>query len=251
MYAPEGHPPSYYAGQADGVPAYSYETWRQWVEARKPALEALQTKVQAAKESGHLPGCIGQIPADCIVTLAKELVIADTYTAPSFLDSVDVDVNGKQIVPHFLQIYAFRPGTLQPNSASRIPYLQDRHPLFLYLSSADKVTKIGVLDGQSSLLRAHSETDYDQTFIYEILHPLLSSACPDVSRLDVYRFIENKLKPPVRNAAAEGQTAKLRVNTKASPLLPFCGRKLKLEIVTERPKYHPDELFVRPQLIIQ
>lgn len=253
LASPGGQPPGYYPGTANGVPAYVHDQWRQWAHARKPAILALWDRIKAARASGELPGCIGRSVEDCIVTLAQDLALADDYTHSHLFEPPEVDVNGKPIFPKLVEIFAFRPGVPgQPKDpAMAISYLQDRYPLFLHLSDANKITEISVGNGKTSILQARTEADYDQTAIYEILRPLMRAQCPQLSRLELDRFIENKLKPPVRNAAALGAAAKARLNLKSSPLLPFCGRKLALAVTTERPRHHPHDLMINTLFVIR
>lgn len=251
MASPGGQPAGYYPGIANGVPAYEHDKWWQWAHARTVAIHALWDRLKAAKASAELPGCIGRSVEDCVVTLAQALALADNYTRPSFLDPVQLDVNGKPLTPKLVEILAFRAGVPGQAQAPQISYLQERQTLFLHLSDENKVTDISVYPSTMSLLRAQTEADYDQTAIYNILQPLTRTSCPQMSKLDLYRFIENKLKPPVRNAAAIGAAAKARINVVSSPLLPFCGRKLRMEVKTQRPRYHPHDLTIHSLFVIR
>ncbi|MGB8278610.1 MAG: hypothetical protein WCF20_11860 [Methylovirgula sp.] len=232
-------------------PPMCNEQWRQWAHARKPAILALWDRIKAARASGELPGCIGRSVEDCIVTLAQDLALADDYTHSHLFEPPEVDVNGKPIFPKLVEIFAFRPGVPGQPQPQTMSYRQERHPLFLRFSDADKIAEIDVPDVTNSLLRARTEADYEQTLIYEILRPLTRASCPQFAKLELDRFIENKLKPPVRNVAALGAAAKARFNVKSSPLLPFCGRKLKLEVTTERPRYHPHDLRINSLFVIR
>lgn len=251
MLSPGGLPPNYYPGIANGVPAFMHEQWRQWAHARKPAILALWARIKAAQASGQVPGCIGQTVEDCIVTLAQDLALADDYTRPSLLDPAQIDVNGKLIIPKFIGVFAFRPGAPGQSQPKTISYLQERHLLFLRFSDANKINEIDMADGSNTLLRARTETDYEHTFVYEILRPLTRAQCPQLAKLELDRFIENRLKPPVRNAAVIGASTNSRINVMSSSLLPFCGRKLRLEVTTERPRYHPHDLLINTRLIIR
>jgi hypothetical protein len=251
MASPGAQPAGYYPGIANGVPAYEYDKWWQWAHARTIAIHALWDRIKAAKASGELPGCIGQSVEDCVVTLAQSLALADSYTRPSFVDPVQIDVNGKSIAPKRLEMIAFHARVPGEAQAPQMSYLQERQTLYLLVSDANKVTEIIVSPGMMPFLRAQSEADYDRTAIYAILQPLTKTSCPQLAKLELYQFIENKLKPPVRNAAAIGATAKARVNVTSSPLLPFCGRKLKFEVRTERPIFNPRDLKIEPKFTIQ
>lgn len=252
ILSPAGQPPGYYPGLANGVPAYLHEQWQQWAHARKPAILALRARIDAARASGKLPGCIGQSVEDCIVTLAQDLAIADEYTNSTLFDTPEVDVNGKPIGPKLVEIFAFLPGgAAQPQDpALQIPYLQDRYPLFLHLSDANKITEIGLVENRHSILLARTEAEYDQTAVYEILSPLTRTQCPKLSRLELDRFIENKLKAPARKAKETG-AARSYIKTKSSPLLPFCGRRLQLEIVLDRSKWPHHDPQIGAVLLIR
>ncbi len=175
ILAPGGAPPGYYAGLANGVPAYQLERWRQWARARKPAILALRARIDAARASGEAPGCIGRSVEDCIVTLAQDLAIADDYTNSTLFDKPEVDVNGKPIFPKRVELFAFLPGApgQEQNAALQaVPDLQDPHLVFLQLSDANKITEISVGDVRNSILHARTEAEYDRTAIYEVMAPL-------------------------------------------------------------------------------
>ncbi len=252
IMTPDGAPADYYAGLANGVPASQRTQWQQWAQARKPAILALRARIEAARARGQVPGCIGRSVEDCIVTLTQDLAIADDYMNSHLLDTPETDVNGKPIFPKLVEIYAFRPGaTGEPQGpAQQIPYLQEQHPLFLHLSNANKITEISVGDVMNSILLAKTQADYDQTAIYEILAPQVRARCPKLSRLELDRFIENKLKTPARHARAIGP-AKSYIRTQSSPLLPFCGLKLKFEIELDRSRWPHQNAQIGAMLIIR
>lgn len=248
MLSPGGMSPNYYPGVADGVPAYAHDAWWQWAHARTIVIHTLWNRLQAAKQNGDSPGCIGRSVEDCIVTLAQDMPVADDYKLPSFADPAQMDVNGKRITPKFLELTVFRAGDSQNLTSS---YLQERHPLFLFLSDANVVTEMDIGEETMSILRARTEAEYDGTMVYEILRPELRAGCPQLGKLELYQFIENKLKPPVRNAAQIGANAKARINVVSSGFLSFCGRKLRVDVRTERPRYHPHQLVLGPVLAIR
>lgn len=251
VFAPEGRRPSYYPGTAQGAPdQVAFEFYRRWLLPRLDTFRAMAARAKEEKANGGYRGCFGQTAEDCLFVLAHEMPIADEYDKPSVLDPATTDVNGRYGGPRILQFFAFAPGPDDP-SARRPSYLQNRRPLSLSLSDSGKVVQIDALQGATSFLQVRTEADYDDTLIYHILRPLTQTACPNLAKLDLYRFIENKLKPPVRDAETRGAAARLRKNVYSSNVESFCGRKLKLEVVTERPPYHPDELDTDVRLVIR
>jgi hypothetical protein len=76
-----------------------------------------------------------------------------------------------------------------------------------------------------NLLRARTEPVYDQSGFYDIVWRLLGRRCPGMTRLDLYRFFENQMKPRIteqRQDFAGGLLGMHHVVSHAAGV-PYCG----------------------------
>jgi len=128
-------------------------------------------------------GCIHKDLRPCMITLGAALYFDMNVVAKQIALRNELDVNGKT-AHRTISIAASAPGHHEPIG------------IILTLGSPspnDTVVKAEVLLPSDPDL-AHTQSDYDRTFLYDAAAPLLGSNCPTLDRLGLYRFYENSLK---------------------------------------------------------
>jgi hypothetical protein len=74
---------------------------------------------------------------------------------------------------------------------------------------------------------AHTEEEYDKAGLYEVIEGILGTECPSLDKLQVYRFLENTVKPKI--SSPEKTTSYdlgIRTNfSESTPEIPFCGKQ--------------------------
>ncbi len=158
------------------------------------------------------PGCLGVMVEECVRWLRATMVLNENLLVGAMAHRHDTDVNGRPIGGGLVTIYAKLPGRLEA------------FVILLHLRLDDTVQRV-----ESNLLysldNARTEQAYDQSAFYEIVSRLLSRRCPGLSRLDLYRFFENTVKPRIREERQDfsgGLFGLHRISSRASGI-PYCG----------------------------
>jgi hypothetical protein len=158
------------------------------------------------------PGCIGVKLEDCLRWLRATLQVEEGSLPELMAHRHDTDVNGRPLSGGLLPIRA------------RLPGEYDVFVILLNLRLDDTV-KTAESNVLLSLLRARTAAIYDQSKFYDIVWRLLGRRCPAISKLELYRFFENSVKPRVkeeRRDFASGLYALHRLHAHAEAV-PYCG----------------------------
>lgn len=157
------------------------------------------------------PGCIGVATQECIRWLRTTMTLDESFLADALARRHQTDVNGKPLAG-LVTVYAKLPGQL------------DAFVILLHLRPDDTVQS-----AESNLLlnliAYRTEEFYDQSRLYDIVWRLLGRRCPGITRLDLYRFFENSVKPRITHQQEDpssGLNALHRVVSHASGV-PYCG----------------------------
>ncbi|WP_026607520.1 hypothetical protein [Methylocapsa acidiphila] len=218
--SPWGEAAGYYPGQAQGIPAAQRTRWLEWMRAHAGEIDAIGAKINAIKAGGRTPGCFGRPLYDCVASLAQTLVVTDWYQTSLMFYEPQTDVNGKPIVLKGLQVTTYLPGVKIDNATL------DQNFLKIGFSEANLVNRLAFGFDAS----ARTQEEYDRTGVFELFSAVAKDRCPAVTRNELARFIENKLKPalrPVKERRLVGVSDAKRLD---SPFESFCGRELQLSV---------------------
>jgi hypothetical protein len=134
-------------------------------------------------EEAHA-GCIHKDLRPCMITLGAALYFDMNLAAKQIALRNELDVNGKT-AHRTIVIDASAPG--------------HHEPIGIILTLASPVPNDTVVKAEIWLPvdpdTAHTQSDYDKTYLYDVVAPLLGQNCPGLDRLGLYRFYENSLKP--------------------------------------------------------
>lgn len=128
------------------------------------------------------PGCLGVTAEECVRWLRATMVLNENMVSQSMARRHQTDVNGKPLGGGLVTVHA------------RLPERMDQFVILLHLRPDDTVRRV-----ESNLLynliEARTEPVYDSSGIYDIVWRLLGRRCPGISKLELYRFFENSVKP--------------------------------------------------------
>lgn len=179
---------------------------------RSAATVCLVLGAVAATGARAQTGCLGYPLDACLGSLRSSLAVDESFIAGSLARRHRVDVNGRTIGSGLVSISAKLPGRLEPLL------------ILVHLAPDDRVTAI-----ETALLRdpmpARTETEYDETGLYQLTLRLLGRRCPEMTPLGVFRFFENSVKPAVQRTQEDIRGGILggHRRTDWSKPLPFCG----------------------------
>ena len=164
-----------------------------------------------AAEPADGPGCIDVSVEECIRWLRATMTLDESFLADAMARRHQTDVNGRPLAG-LVTLYAKLPGQL------------DAFVILLHLRRDDTVQS-----AESNLLLnliAHrTEELYDQSRLYDIVWRLLGRRCPGITKIDLYRFFENSVKPRITHHEEDtsgGLNGLHRVVSHASGV-PYCG----------------------------
>jgi hypothetical protein len=158
------------------------------------------------------PGCLGVTAAECVGWLRAAMTLDENFLANAMAHRHDTDVNGRPIGGGLVTVYAKLPGRLEA------------FVILLHLRPDDTVQRV-----ESNLLRslndARTEQAYDQSALYEIVLRLLGRRCPGISKVDLYRFFENSVKPRIKAERQDfsGGFSGLHRQLSHASGAPYCG----------------------------
>jgi hypothetical protein len=158
------------------------------------------------------PGCLGVLAEECVRWLRATMTLDENFLANAMAHRHDTDVNGRPIGGGLVTVYAKLPGQL------------DSFVILLYLRPDDTVLRVES-NLRRSLNDARTEQAYDQSALYEIVSRLLGRRCPGISKLDLYRFFENSVKPRIKAERQDfsGGFSGLHRQLSHASGAPYCG----------------------------
>lgn len=161
------------------------------------------------------PGCLGVKVEACVAWLRATMTLNEQFLASSMARRHQTDVNGRPLGGGLVTVDAMLPGQT------------DLFVILLHLRPDDTV-RSAESNLLSNLIAADTEPLYDSSAFYEIVWRLLGRRCPGISRIDLYRFFENSVKPRIthqRQDFSGGLTGLHRVLSHAAGV-PYCGGAL-------------------------
>jgi len=158
------------------------------------------------------PGCLGVPLTECVGWLRATLRLDERFLASAMARRHQTDVNGKPLGGGLVTVNAQLPGQT------------DVFVILLHLRPDDTVRSAdsNLLYG---LVEANTETLYDRSGLYEIASRLIGRRCPGMTKLDLYRFFENSVKPRITHQRQDLSTGinGLHRILSSSGAVPFCG----------------------------
>ena len=158
------------------------------------------------------PGCLGVPLMECVAWLRSTLRLDEHFLAIALARRHQTDVNGRPLSGGLVTVNAQLPGQT------------DAYVILLHLRPDDTVRSAdsNLLYG---LVEANTEPLYDRSGLYEIVWRLIGRRCPGMTKLDLYRFFQNSVKPRIahqRQDLSTGINGLHRVLS-SSGAVPFCG----------------------------
>lgn len=169
-------------------------------------------------EAAKKGGCISK-PLDACL---RNLQVAFHLTGVNDIDrqlraNEAVDVNGKRVRERRqLNLTGNLDGWAENLQLAQVEYDKDKTVYYAEMS----------LPGEPS--SANTEDEYAKSGLYEALVLLLGSDCPDMKRLEVYRFFQNDVKPKIVNEGRRTDYNDTGIDThyfRKAVDIPLCGRK--------------------------
>jgi hypothetical protein len=169
-------------------------------------------------------GCIHTDLRPCMISLGSALWFDMNRVAAIIAKRNELDVNGRTAHRNIGMITA-------------VPGHTERIGITLTLASPapnDTVVKVEIeLPWDPEL--AHTPSEYDKTFLFDVLVPVLGRSCPGLDRLTLYRFFENQVKPreiTQQHDDKRGLFNHTVAETDTGPI-PFCGTSFRFHRHTE------------------
>jgi hypothetical protein len=161
------------------------------------------------------PGCLG-VPAEACVHWLQATMRLDEGLIPAALARRHrVDVNGRPLG-----------GGGLVSLSGRLPGRTETLVMLVRLNPDDTVISV-----ESSLMRdlipAATEAAYDQSGVYDMVARILGRRCPSLTKLALYQFIENSVKPRIktdRRDLSAGLLGRHRLTARAADLA-YCGAR--------------------------
>ena len=176
---------------------------------------ATPAPAQTAPNPSDGPGCLGVTAEACVQWLQATMRLDPGLTAGALARRHRVDVNGRRLGQDLVSL------------SGRLPGRTETLVLLVRLNPDDTVAGV-----ESNLMRdlipSVTETAYDQSGVYDIVVRILGRRCPSLTRIDLYRFIENVVKPRIktdRRDLSAGLLGRHRQTARAADL-PYCGAHL-------------------------
>lgn len=253
--SPEGQPAGYYPGL--GTTTVLKSELADYLAKNQAGIADVQNRVVQIRAGQRTPGCIGEDKYTCVATLAQKMAVTDDAGSKDLNLFADVryDVNDWPVNGSQVMLNGFIPN--QRDIAHGSAYIT------LALGARDAVSRVEakLVDGMES---AHTQEDYDKTGIYEIVAAMAAKECPNLSKSDVARWVEDTVKPRMRRKPEEhGKKAKEErernsfegihhVRAFESSKIRFCGRTFQFSdaAFTVQHGFQRDPAFV-PMLLIQ
>lgn len=174
---------------------------------------AAATAQAISPEEKHA-GCLHNDLRPCMIALGSTLWFDMNLVAPQIARRNELDVNGRT---------AHRQIAIE----AAVPGHHEMISIVLTLASPapnDEVVKAEVrLPEDPDLARTASE--YDRTFLYDVVSVLFGKTCPGLDRMALYRFYENSLKPRevAKTEVLKNGIFSRTILTVDTGKVPFCG----------------------------
>jgi len=158
------------------------------------------------------PGCLGVTAEECVRWLRTTMTLDENFLANAMAGRHQVDVNGRPVGGGLVTVYAKLPGEL------------DAFVILLHLRPDDTVQSVES-NLLVNLLAYRTEQIYDQSRLYDIVWRLLGRRCPGITKIDLYRFFENSVKPRVIHQQEDlsGGLNGLHRAVSHAAGVPYCG----------------------------
>lgn len=253
--SPEGQPAGYYPGL--GTTTVLKSELADYLSKNQAGIADVQNRIVQIREGQRSPGCIGEDKLTCVATLAQKLAVTDDASLKDFnlFAEARYDVNGRPINGKNVILNGFIPNYRDVGHRSA--------SFTLALGPGGTVSSV-----QAKLLKsfvlARTQEEYDTTSVYEVVAAMSAKECPNLSKSDAARWIENTVKPSVRQTPeVHGKKAKEErkllteegahgFRSFASPRIVFCGRTFQFDTATFTVQHGFDrEPAVVPVVLIQ
>jgi hypothetical protein len=253
--SPEGQPAGYYPGL--GPTTVFKSELAAYLAKNQAGIADVQNRIVEIRQGKRTPGCIGDDKFTCVATLAQKLAVTDDVSSKDFNLFADVryDVNGRPVNGQHVMLNGFIPN--YRDIGHRSAYLT------LVLGPNGTVSSV-----EAKLLKnfglARTQEEYDTTSVYEIVAATAAKECPNLSKGDVARWVENTVKPRTRQTPEEHrkeakEERKLLseegvhgYRSFESPRIAFCGRIFEFNTGTFTVQHGFDrEPAVVPTVLIQ
>ena len=197
---------------------------RVWVLGLAVALAACAAPsgARAAAAPADGPGCLGVTAEVCVRWLQATMALDEGFIAAAMARRHRVDVNGRPLDGGLVTLTGRVPGRLEPTV------------ILIHLRPDDTVKSVEA-NLPANLITARTADVYDQSGLYEIVSRLLGRRCPGLTRLDLYRFFENSLKPRIvaqRQDVSVGLFGLHKLTSRAADV-PYCGASFTYTNYTE------------------
>ena len=158
------------------------------------------------------PGCIGVAAEECVRWLRATMTVDENFLAGAMAHRHETDVNGRPIGGGLVTVYARLPGELF------------NFVILLHLRPDDTVRSVES-NLLHDLLTTGTERLYDQSKLYDIVWRLVGRRCPGISKIELYRFFQNSVKPRItrqRQDFSSGLNGLHRIWSRAAGVA-YCG----------------------------
>ena len=185
------------------------------VVAAMAVASASASAQQTVADPAQGPGCLGTPLTACIAWLRASMQLDEGRIASALSRSHWTDVNGKPFGAGLVDLSGRLPGRTQTQI------------MLLRLAPDNTVASVEA-SLLGDLIPARAAEAYDQSGVYDIVVRILGRRCPSLTRLDLYRFIENVVKPRIktdRRDLSAGLLGRHRQTARAADL-PYCGAHL-------------------------
>ena len=161
------------------------------------------------------PGCLGAPAESCVRWLQATMRLDEGLIPAALARRHRVDVNGRPLG-----------GGGLVSLSGRLPGRTETLVMLVRLNPDDTVASV-----ESSLMRdlipAATEAAYDQSGVYDMVARILGHRCPSLTKLALYQFIENSVKPRIkteRRDLSAGLLGRHRLTARAADLA-YCGAR--------------------------
>ena len=168
------------------------------------------------------PGCLGVTVAECVQWLRATMTLDESFLAGAMASRYQVDVNGRPLGSGLVAVNG------------KVPERPEQFVILLHLGPGDIVRRVES-NLTTRLTDARTEPVYDQSGLYQIVWRLLGRRCAGITRLDLYRFFENSVKPLIRQEQkdlSKGLWGVHRLHSRAAGV-PYCGVRFGYTGLTE------------------
>jgi hypothetical protein len=157
------------------------------------------------------PGCLGVKAEICLRWLRSTLTLREGFISESMGRRQPVDVNGRPL-RGLMTLLGTLPGRFEPLL------------IIIRLNPDDTVASIES-NLFADIVQAHTEDGFDRSGVYEVVTRLLGRRCAPLAKLDLYRFLENSLKPRLKTDVSRGLSGLHRQTVRAAdiPYAADCG----------------------------